>query len=116
MSDKDKHPAQDTARPIYPVSFFGTDSQDPTITDWRAQVLPADAPEEEPAPKASSAPEPAVSSESLTENGPPAPVPPAPAPAEKDNTPPKVPSPGSPTSSAPKAPGKSGPPAATKTP
>lgn len=106
MSDKD---TKDTARPVFPVTFFNGES-DPNspITDFRAQVIPADAPEPE-APKGKSAPEPATSSSSPKSSEPTAQETPAPAPAAKgdgQNSPTES---GSPTSSAQTPNGKSGP-------
>jgi len=61
MSTEDNHPAQsaDTARPVYPVTFFdgSRDQRDSPITDFRAIVLPADAEEPKAAPKEEPAPE-----------------------------------------------------------
>lgn len=123
MSDKDSHPAQaDTARPVYPVILDKSHVTSPH-TDWRAQILPAEAPDEDEGgmgtPKGFYAPEPAASSESPKTEEPQTRVTTAPeAPATKDSGVPKAPSgPGSRPSSAPKTtPGKNVPPAAPPTP
>jgi hypothetical protein len=111
MPDQGNHPAvEDTARPVFPVTFF-KGGDDGNTTDWRAEIVPADAPEEDAVPKAESAPEPVESSESPKPTEPTEPEDPAPTPADKDTGQPKVESPGQPDSSDPTTTGKPTPPA-----
>ena len=111
MSTEDSHPAQtDKARQVYPVMFFGDDSNGSPVTDFRPIVMPADAVEEKPGPKEKSAPEPAGSSvqtvetaKTETKSEPPAKT--VEKPAAKVNGPTKATSLGTPASSSPKTTG-----------
>ena len=96
MSLQDNGPAEDTARKVFPVTFFGDDLQG--MTDFRPHALPASAPEEETGPKAESAPAPASSSGSTTTPVETAPESPAQKPAVKAPGPNKPGAPGKQTS------------------
>ena len=123
MSTQDKHPAQgtDTATPVFPVVFFKDGHNDNTnIKDWRPQPIPA-MEGDKTGPKASSAPEPAVSSETSMTSTPEIedpeepemkepeetePASPASTPATKASGPSRAPGSGKAPSPAPKTPGK----------